>query len=47
VVRAVDSRLAERHRRVRYASDEELDDRVAERDRRLRRDLATIAGLEW
>ncbi|AUX27535.1 hypothetical protein SOCEGT47_081290 [Sorangium cellulosum] len=45
MVRAIDSRLAERHRRTRHASDEELDGRLVERDRRLREDFAKLPGL--
>ncbi|WP_437734017.1 DUF4328 domain-containing protein [Sorangium sp. So ce1335] len=46
VVRAVDSRIAERHRRLRYASDDELDGRLVERDRQLRQDLARLPGFD-
>ncbi|KYF55447.1 hypothetical protein BE08_06435 [Sorangium cellulosum] len=46
VVRAVDSRIAERHRRLRHASDEELDGRLVERDRQLRQDLAKLPGFD-
>ncbi|WP_433932206.1 DUF4328 domain-containing protein [Sorangium cellulosum] len=46
VVRAIDSRVAERHRRLRHASDEELDGRLVERDRELRQDLAKLTGFD-
>ncbi|KYF55705.1 hypothetical protein BE04_35790 [Sorangium cellulosum] len=45
MVRAIDSRVAERQRRLAYASDEELDRLVVERDLLLRRELAKITGF--
>ncbi|XYH97854.1 DUF4328 domain-containing protein [Sorangium sp. So ce1128] len=46
VVRAIDSRIAERHRRLRHASDEELDGCLVERDFQLRQDFAKYSGFE-
>ncbi|WP_437278650.1 DUF4328 domain-containing protein [Sorangium sp. So ce375] len=46
MVRAIDSRVAERHRRLAYASDEELDLLLVERDLQLRQDLARIAHFD-
>jgi hypothetical protein len=46
MVRAIDSRVAERHRRLAYASDEELDRLLVERDLQLRQDLARIAHFD-
>lgn len=46
MVRAIDSRVAERHRRLAYASEEELDQLLVERDLQLRRDMAKIADFD-
>ncbi|WP_437983345.1 DUF4328 domain-containing protein [Sorangium sp. So ce117] len=46
MIRAIDSRVEERHRRLAYASDEELDQLLVERDLQLRRDMAKIADFD-
>ncbi|CAN99112.1 hypothetical protein predicted by Glimmer/Critica [Sorangium cellulosum So ce56] len=46
MIRAIDSRVAERHRRLAYASEEELDQLLVERDIQLRRDMAKIADFD-
>ncbi|WP_437481608.1 DUF4328 domain-containing protein [Sorangium sp. So ce1014] len=46
MVRAIDSRVAERHRRLAHASDEELDRLLVERDLQLRQDLAKITDFD-